>query len=178
MAPVNGLKQGQFEAAEFLVTPKTQQVITGGVDLRLSKESIATADFARSRYDINTLSNLDKGNDAGSATKFTFQNLHLMKSVLPEWVISSYLSYEYNDIRFAPLEPIRPVEFLRDWGLPLQSPKANETFYKAAFKLTDTMKNEIHYELSGYNRNQDFSGIRNLLGHSLNVKGWHFNDQV
>ena len=178
VAPIGGVKQGQFEAAEFLVTPKTQQVITGGVDMRLSKESIATADFARSRYDINTLSTLDKGNDAGSATKFTFQNLHLLKSVLPKWVISSYLSYEYNDIRFAPLEPIRPVEFLRDWGLPLESPKANETFYKAAFKLTDTLKNEIHYELSGYNRNQDFSGIRNVLGHSLSLNGWHFNDQV
>jgi hypothetical protein len=178
VAPVEGVKQGQFEAAEFLVTPKTQQVITGGVDLRLSKESIATADFAISRYDINTLSTLDKGNDAGSATKFTFQNLHLIKGVLPKWVISSYLSYEYNDIRFAPLEPIRPVEFLRDWGLPLQSPKANETFYKAAFKLTDTLKNDIHYELSGYNRNQDFSGIRNVLGHSLSLNGWHFNDQV
>ncbi len=45
------------------------------------------------------------------------------------------LSYEYNDIRFAPLEPIRPVEFLRDWGLPLQSPKANETFYKASIQI-------------------------------------------
>jgi hypothetical protein len=29
VAPANGDKQGQFEAAEFLVTPKTQQVITG-----------------------------------------------------------------------------------------------------------------------------------------------------
>ncbi len=64
VAPVNGMKQGQFEAAEFLVTPKTQQVITGGIDLRLSKESFVTADFARSRYDVNTLSTLDKGNDA------------------------------------------------------------------------------------------------------------------
>ncbi len=33
VAPVNGEKQGQYEAAEFLVTPKTQQVITGGVRL-------------------------------------------------------------------------------------------------------------------------------------------------
>jgi hypothetical protein len=153
-------------------------VITGGIDYKISKETFVTADIARSRYDINTLSNLDKGNDAGSATKFTLQNLHIIKNVLPKWVISSYLSYEYNDIRFAPLEPIRPVEFLREWGLPLQSPKANETFYKAAFKLTDTLKNEIHYELAGYNRNTDFSGIRNVLGHSLNVKGWHFNDQL
>ena len=94
------IKQGQFEAAEFLVTPKTQQVITGGVDYNVSKETSVTADVARSRYDVNTLSTKDKDNDAGSATKLTLQNLHLIKSVLPGWVISSYLNYEYNDIRF------------------------------------------------------------------------------
>lgn len=178
IAPANGDKQGQFEAAEFLVTPKTQQVITAGVDYNISKESSVSADVARSRYDVNTLSTKDKGNDAGSATKITFKNLHLLKTALPGWTISSYLNYEYNDIRFAPLEPIRPIEFLRDWGLPLQLPKANETFYKAAFQLTDKKKNEIHYELSGYNRNTDFTGIRNVLGHTLNTNGWHFNDQL
>ena len=52
IAPVSGVKQGQFEAAEFLVTPKTQQIITGGVDYKISKETMMTADFARSRYDI------------------------------------------------------------------------------------------------------------------------------
>ena len=30
ISPTNGDRQGQFEAAEFLVTPKTQQVITAG----------------------------------------------------------------------------------------------------------------------------------------------------
>ena len=178
VAPTNGDKQGQFEAAEFLVTPKTQQVITGGVDYAVSKETLISADLARSRYDINTLSTKDKGNDAGSAFKLTFKNLHMLRRNLPGWVISSYLNYEYNDIRFQPLEPIRPVEFLRDWGLPLNLPKANETFYKAAFKLTDKANNEIHYEMAGYQRNNDFTGIRNLLGHTLSTKGWHFNDQI
>jgi hypothetical protein len=178
IAPANGVLQGQFEAAEFLVTPKTQQVITAGADYKISKETMVTADVARSRYDVNTLSTKDKENDAGNAVKFTLNNLHLIHNKLPGWVISSYLAYEYNDIRFQPLEPIRSVEFLRDWGLPLQLPKANETFYKAAFKLTDKKNNEIHYELAGYNRNTDFTGVRNLLGHTLNVKGWHFNDQV
>src|SRR5664279_216315 len=107
VAPVNGDRQGQFEAAEFLVTPKTQQVITGGVDYNLSKESQLTADLARSRYDVNTLSTKDKGNDAGNATKLTFKNLHTLKTTFPGSVISSYLSYEYNDIRFQALEPIR-----------------------------------------------------------------------
>src|SRR5450631_1141700 len=178
IAPALGDKQGQFEAAEFLVTPKTQQVITAGADYKVSKETTVTADVARSRYDINTLSTKDKGNDAGNATKLTFNNLHFIKSTLPGWVVSSYLSYEYNDIRFQPLEPIRSVEFLRDWGLPLNLPKANETFYKAAFKVTDKAKNDISYELAGYNRNTDFTGIRNVLAHSTNVQGWQFKDQL
>jgi hypothetical protein len=178
VAPANGDRQGQFEAAQFLVTPKTQQVITAGVDYNISKESSLSADLARSRFDVNTLSTQEKGNDAGTATKLTFKNLHKIKSGLKGWAISSYLNYEYNDVRFSPIEPIRPLEFLRDWGLPLQLPKANETFYKAAFKLTDTSNNEIHYELSGYNRNTDFTGIRNVLGHTLNANGWHFNDQL
>ena len=77
-APANGVKQGQFEAAEFLVTPKTQQVITGGVDYNVSKETMVSADLARSRYDVNTLSTKDKDNDAGNAVKFTMKNLHVI----------------------------------------------------------------------------------------------------
>jgi hypothetical protein len=178
VAPVNGDRQGQFEAAEFLVTPKTQQVVTAGIDYKISKESLFTADLARSNYDVNTLSTLDKNNDVGSAAKFTFANLHVLKTKFAGDVLSSYISYEYNDFRFQPLEPIRPVEFLRDWGLPLDLPKANETFYKAAFKITDKTGNEIHYELAGYDRNTDFTGVRNLLGHTLHVNGWNFNDQI
>ncbi len=179
ISPTNGDRQGQFEAAEFLVTPKTQQVITAGVDYNVSKETSVTADVARSRFDVNTLSTIDKANDAGSAVKLTLKNLHGLKKAMPGWTISSFLNYEYNDIRFSPLEPIRPIEFLRDWGLPLQLPKANETFYKSAFQLTDIHKNEIHYELSGYNRNKDFTGIRNIIGHTLNTtNGWHFMDQL
>jgi hypothetical protein len=178
VAPVNGALQGQFEAAEFLVTPKTQQVITAGLDYNLSKETFASADFARSRYDINTLSLIDKENDAGNAIKLNVRNTHILKSTLPGWQVNSQLSYEYDDIRFQPLEPIRPLEYLRDWGLPLQLPKANETFYNAAFSVTDKLKNTIHYELAGYNRDQSFRGIRNVLGHTLDVNGWHFNDQL
>ena len=51
-------------------------------------------------------------------------------------------------------------------------------FIKQHFQLTDIHKNEIHYELAGYNRNTDFTGVRNILGHTLNMSGWHFNDQL
>ena len=178
VAPVNGDRQGQFEAAEFLVTPKTQQVITGGVDYTLSKETSVSVDVASSRFDVNTLSEKDKGNDVGSAIKFILRNQHAFNKIKPKWELGSYLSYEYNDIRFQPLEPIRPVEFLRDWGLPLQMPKANETVFHADFKLTDKKNSTIRYELAGYNRDASFAGIRNLVAHSFDGGGWHINDQL
>ncbi|MEO6962599.1 MAG: hypothetical protein ABIY90_11560, partial [Puia sp.] len=165
--PAENGKQGQFEAAEFLVTPKTQQVITLGADYNLSKETSVTADVARSRYDINTLSNIDKGNDVGNATKMTLKNLHPFQHSSQGLALSSFLSYEYVDARFQPLERLRPVEYLRDWGLPLQMPRANETFYNAAFKLNDKKKNDLRYEIAGYNRGSSFNGVRNTIGHSL-----------
>jgi hypothetical protein len=42
VAPVNGVKQGEFEAAQFLVTPKTQRIITFGADYALNKRTSIT----------------------------------------------------------------------------------------------------------------------------------------
>ena len=171
-------KSGQFEAAEFLVTPKTQQVITLGADYNLSKETSVTTDIARSRFDVNTLSGIDKGNDVGNAIKTTLKNLHPFKNSSKGLELGTSLAYEYVDARFQPLERLRPVEFLRDWGLPLQQPQANETFYNAALKLSNKKKNEIRYELAGYNRGSSFNGIRNTIGHATDLAGWRFNDQL
>ncbi|MDP4249645.1 MAG: hypothetical protein Q8918_05980 [Bacteroidota bacterium] len=176
--PTANGNQGQFEAAEFLVTPKTQQVITLGADYNVNKETTVSTDLARSRYDINTLSNIDKGNDVGNAAKITVKNLHPFQHSSHGLELGSALSYEYVDARFQPLERLRPVEYLRDWGLPLQMPQANETFYNAAFKLNDKKKNDIRYELAGYNRGSSFTGIRNTLGHTLDLSGWRFSDQL
>src|SRR5262249_10298337 len=42
VAPVNGVPQGSYEAAEFLVTPKTQQILTLGADYAVSKNTTIT----------------------------------------------------------------------------------------------------------------------------------------
>ncbi len=75
VAPVNGVPQGSYEAAQFLVTPKTQQVATVGVDYALDKHTTMSADLAASNYNQNTLSTIEKNNDAGYAGKFQFRNV-------------------------------------------------------------------------------------------------------
>jgi hypothetical protein len=178
VAPVNGQKQGQFEAAQFLVTPKTQQVVTIGADYALNKNTSLSGDFARSHYDVNTLSSLDKANDNGSAARVQLKNIHPFQSSPIGLLLTTNLSYEYAQASFQPLEPLRPVEFARDWGLSLQPGPANETLFSAAFQLSDKKKNALKYEFSGYDRTGSFTGIRNSISHTQEFGGWRVNDQV
>jgi hypothetical protein len=178
VAPVNGKKQGQFEAAQFLVTPKTQRVASVGADYLLSKNTVFSAEFAQSHYDVNTLSDKDKANDNGYATKMQVNNIHPFKGSARGLALSSHLSYEFVDARFQPLEVLRSVEFLRDWGLPFQVPAGDESLYSTSFQLNDNKKNSVRYEFSGYNRGTYFSGIRNSIVHFQDFGGWILNDRI
>ena len=64
--PVDGKKQGDIEPAVLLVTPKKQQVVNLGIDYNLSKNTMLNTEVAMSTYDVNTFSQKDKGNEAGS----------------------------------------------------------------------------------------------------------------
>ncbi|HMH34417.1 MAG TPA: hypothetical protein VK543_15375, partial [Puia sp.] len=176
--PAGGKKQGQFEAAQFLVTPKTQQVISVGADYLIGKRTQLTAELGNSHYDINTLSSRDKGNDNGYAARLQLKNIHPFIASKKGLELATNLSYEYVNARFQPLERLRTVEFLRDWGLPFLLPSDNETLIIAGAQLMDGKKNFVKYEISTYNRGSYFAGIRNSITHSQDFDGWRLNDQV
>jgi hypothetical protein len=178
VAPVNGVKQGQFEAAQFLVTPKTQRIITFGADYILNKRTTLSGEIASSHYDVNTLSLIDKANDDGYATKFQFKNIYPFSKSKRGLQLTTTANYEHVQSTFAPLEPLRTVEFTRDWGLPLIVAPANETLYNTSFELTDKKKNTIRYDFAGYNRGSSFNGIRNSIFNTQEIAGWHITDQV
>jgi hypothetical protein len=178
VAPANGQKQGAFEAAEFLVTPKTQQIFSVGADYSLTRNTVVSGEFAKSHYDINTLSTKDKGSDNGFATRLQLNNLVPFRHSQKGLQLQSRLYYEFDNINFQPIERLRPVEFYRDWGLPYQVPAANETLYSASTQLIDGKKNTVRYEFSGYNRDAQFQGIRNTITHFQDLDGWVLNDQV
>ncbi len=126
VAPVNGQMQGSYEAAQFLVTPKTQTIMTVGADYTPDKNTAITTEVAKSHYDVNTLSSIDKSNDDGYAARVKFANIHPIGSTAKGLQLTTNLGYEYVQANFQPLEPLRPVEFTRDWGLGLAVAPADE----------------------------------------------------
>ena len=176
VAPVGGVKQGEFEAAIFLVTPKKQQLVSLVVDYDLTKKTNITTELAYSNYDINTFSNIDKADNQGYAAKIKLTNTKDFGGI-KKWKLLTDGGLEYVDARFHPLEVLRNVEFLRDWGLPNTLPAATETIVTGGAQLEDNKRNSFHYQVTDYKRDNDFNGIRNSITQAQNIKGWQFNNQ-
>lgn len=179
IAPVNGQKQGNFEPAVFLVTPKKQQIANLGVEYNINKNTVMSGEVAMSNYDVNTFSTIDKGNDKGYAGKVDIKNTIPFKGAKKGLKLTTTLGYEYVDARFKPLERLRNIEFTRDWGLPLlDADLVNENIIRAGVALSDKANNSLQYQFTEYNRGTTFTGFRNSITHIQTIGGWTFNNQL
>jgi hypothetical protein len=176
VAPVGGIKQGQFEAAIFLVTPKKQQLVSVLADYDISKNTNLSTELAYSNYDVNTFSNLDKGDNKAYAAKVKLTHLSTLGGKANNKLTTDG-GIEYSDARFKPLERLRTVEFLRDWGLPYTVDAANEMILTAGGTL-DNKNGKLRYQFTDYKRGSDFNGVRNNISQNQLIQGWQLNNQI
>jgi hypothetical protein len=175
---INNVKQGSYEPAIYLVTPKKQQLLDLGIDYAISKNTSVITEVAMSNYDANTFSKVNNGDDAGYAAKVLLTNtLPLRTKRSTDLKLLTHVDYEYVQNKFKPLERLRQVEFSRDWGLPLVSNPVTENIIKASAQLKDKNNNSLAYQFTNYIRSDDYNGVQNSIFHSLNLKGWRLNNQ-
>lgn len=175
----NNEPTGDWEPVSFLVTPKQLQMFAAGFEYQVSSKSSLKAELAMSHYDINLFSDKDKGNDNGFAGKINWklddQPARLGKRMI-RW--QTNLGFEYVQDRFKPLERLRNVEFLRDWSLPFDAAPAEEKIINASVKLSDSSGTRFRYEITNYNRNDGYNGVRHFLDHGMRYKGWNLSNQL
>ena len=174
VAPINNVKQGRYEAATYLVTPKKQQVVSFGIDYAATKNTSLISELAYSNYDINSFSSRDKSNDKGYAARLLVKN---NKALTKNTKLLSEAAFEYIDARFKPLERLRSVEFYRDWGLPYVVLPAKEIIYSGGLQLLDAKNNSLKYQFTSFSRGDDYQGYRNSVYHYQRIKDWSFNNQ-
>jgi hypothetical protein len=174
--PVGDKKQGQYEPAVLLVTPKKQQLVSVGIDYNITKNTLLNTEVAMSTYDVNTFSSRDKGNDKGYAGKVQLKNTMPFKASKAGLQLITEGGFEYVEAKFKPLERLRNVEFTRDWGMPLQVTSENEAIATGAAQLADAKGNSLKYQFTRYNRGSTFTGIRNTISHYHTIMGWKLNN--
>ena len=179
VAPVNGLPQGNFEPVSLLVAPKKQQLATVKMEYQLTDNAQAFVETGFSKRDVNTFSARDKGNDIGGAIKLGVVDGRSVQLGRKKLGLNSLLGYEYVNEKFRPLERLRSVEFLRDWGLPFNfTDTVTEQLPSIGFQLKDSNANNVQYNYQGYIRSDGYKGHRHSVINYFGYKGWQVNDQI
>lgn len=162
VAPINGIKQGDYEPVRQLIAPRRKTVVSTGADFTVSKKLNIKYEFGFSENDLNTFSSKDDNNNAGYAFKIAIDRKFLFGDTSKnKFNISTYV--QQVDKKFDPLERYRSSEFERDWNLTSSNVKQNEliTGLTVSFKRVKTTS--LLYGIDYMNRQNIFKGIRNTL---------------
>lgn len=177
VAPVNGVPQGNYEPATFLVSPKKQQIVTTSAVYAIDEKTNLAAEVAMSNYEVNAFSQKDKGNNKGFAGKINVSHsIHLRHNNGKRLQLKAVGGYEVTDKNFRTVERLRTVEFYRDWGLEFQPDAATEQLPFADFELSDTTGNSLRYQSSAYLRSDGYKGIRQFVTNNQKIKGWQLRN--
>ncbi|HSC52720.1 MAG TPA: hypothetical protein VLC98_03835 [Phnomibacter sp.] len=178
VAPINGIPQGIYEPVAMLVTPKKQQMLTAAVKYQLSATTWAKLDMGYSNTDVNTYSSKDKDNDGGLGVKAMVKDQRSLKGNANPKTLSTELRFEHVDAKFRPLERLRSIEFLRDWGLPFDVGYATEQLKGLTLGLQDSKNFKLQYDYSGYKREGTYNGNRHTIEHAMQWKGFQITDRI
>lgn len=172
VAPVNGLLQGSFEPVIPLVTPKMNQMLTGGFTYSLTPNNSIYAEGVYTKNDINRFSPADKGNDEGSGVKLNSKNQTILMtdSLKNQTKLIYNIGYEFLQKQFHQIERFRSIEFDRDWNRPLSSFLLNDqNIGNGEIGLVNSKGSALTYGVNYFNEGNNYQGLRHnaLIRHQI-----------
>jgi len=171
--PINGQPQGDYEPIRLLITPKQKQFITSGFSYKFSKQNSIETEFASSKNDQNTFSQLDKGNDAGLSNRTKFNNeLLIGKDSLSDWKLKNKAELEWLSTHFSPIEIYRSAEFDRDWNTRNKGFTGQQLSTSIASTIEHRKKGNIGIEATRYAIGSDYLGKKAVFAGKWKSNGF------
>lgn len=186
IAPIGGVKQGNYEPVIPLVTPKLKQMFTSGINYQFNKNHGIDLEGVFTKNDINTFSGFNSNDDDGYGIKLNSNNQTVLKhdTAGKEKLNAIYnVAYEYVQKNFSPIERYRPIEFERDWNRPLSAPiYTDQHIGNAQLGIQNTSNDKLIYGLSFFDEGSYYKGLKHSLicglqkkSTSLNYNGSYLN---
>lgn len=182
VAPLNNIKQGNYDPVIQLTTPILRQMGTLGFTYDLTKSLFIDTEFSLSNYDQNLFSTHDEENNLGFAHKL-YVSYHKTffknDSTRTPWTWIANAGYEFQNRNFNPIEPYRAVEFYKDYNLTNTFVAPNhETMIKLSTALTNPRYGETKYDLNYYTIQHYLSSWRNQLTTHTKIGSYLFTSNT
>lgn len=171
VAPVNNVKQGNYEPVIRLNAPEKLQI--GGLNGQYRPSEKTTVDFeiAGSNNDQNLFSDIDNEDNDGFAGRFAFKQRIL--TTADSLIVGAIGSWDFVQKDFKTIERLYNVEFNRDWNLI--DPAGNQSFVVSGVEVSHPKMGGGHYEFQNLDFSGNFSGTRHLLTSDLNFDNLRTN---
>ena len=173
--PIGELSQGSYSPFRILITPKREQMVTLGMDLTPTDMDLITIEGALSNNDLNTFSNLDKGDNVGAATKVGYRRKIPLGDENKKQRLEAVANYEFVNHNFREFERYRSVEFDRDWNYARQNLSSDEHLTDVGIEFLKTNFGNSGYEFSSFIVGDEYKGYQQRITSQIQKKGFDFN---
>lgn len=161
IAPLGGVKQGDFEPITLLVTPKQLQLVTVAADYQPRKQTLLSAEVALSNNNLNLFAPKPIGDKRGMGLRLKGDNQ--MKLNTDSLVLNMEFNYEFAAKTFTPLERYRTVEFNRDFNLDAVLDTTDEHLISTKLQLYKSLQKQITHNFSAFLRHGSYQGYLNRI---------------
>ena len=175
VAPINGVKQGNFEPVVLLITPKRKQVLDLNYSFNPDSTFRIKLETAFSENDLNTFSGKDDKNNKDLALKIDIEKKYqLGRSLKPLYLITG-AQYEQLNKNFATVERFRSVEFERDWNIIGKKQIDNQYIGGFILGLEKTGSGRIDFTNQAFVEPNQTEGYQSKLNTNINTPKWEAN---
>lgn len=172
IAPVAGVKQGDYAPSRLIVTPKQRQLVTAGARYRFNPKLSLESELAYSNHDINTFSRFDSKDDQSVAAQMKLiGDIPLGRDSINRWFVRTKVELEARERNFTPIEQYRAVEFDRDWNVRNKPYVGNQLATKAGFDFINKHGN-LNVEGQQFLIGTDYNGWRSAFDGRWNQSGF------
>lgn len=116
IAPIDAIPQGNYAPIKRVALPQNHQIINIGLNYNLKNDAQVSLQYAGSEF-VGNRFNTNKTQQKGNAISMEYQSANHELSFGRDLSIDYFLTYEYLDSAFAPVQPFRELQFNRNWGV-------------------------------------------------------------
>ncbi|MBC7522985.1 MAG: hypothetical protein H7239_00880 [Flavobacterium sp.] len=164
VAPVAGIKQGNYEPISRLIAPTKIQIATILGKYIPSDKTNFDFEIGVSNNDLNLFSSLDDNNNKGIATKINGKQRIFSR----KFTIDAIANYQLIQNSFKTIERLFTIEFNRDWNLATTS--GTQSLLTTGLNFDFKQNGFAKYQLEKLDFSDNFSGIRHIIQGNFKTK--------
>lgn len=171
VAPIAGVKQGNYEPIIRLIAPTKIQMATLFGKYNPSGKTTVDFEGAISNNDLNLFSSKNDNDNQGLAGKINAKQRLFSR----KWEVDAFANYQFVQKEFRTIERLYTIEFDRDWNLTNVS--GNQSYLVSGLNFNLPQKGMLTYQFENLSFSNSFNGNRHSVNASFKLNQWNIQNK-